>query len=325
MSQDQTIRARNEIIFISTFISLLILGIIIFLLFDKLGTDFGASIDEIENPMFYEETVNVLLKPVGDVKVGVSDPNEPTQAAVAKAPEEGEKIIQLIQEKGYACLGCHKVDAQMVGPAYKEVANKYQGQDVYDMLAEKVKNGGVGTWGQVPMPPNPTVTDEDMKILIEEILALADGDGSQAEQSQETSEASEEESSSDEQASTESADQASDESADKSAADKEANGETADGSNPAMTTEEATAFIQEKGLACMGCHQVNSKMVGPAYKDVSDKYADQWQSDKQAVYDMLTEKIVKGGVGNWGQIPMPPNATLSEEDSHALIDWIMSL
>lgn len=75
--------------------------------------------------------------------------------------------------KKYACTACHAVDKKMVGPAYKDVANKYRGQkDATAKLAEKVKKGGAGVWGQVPMPPNASVSDADMKVLIEHILSL---------------------------------------------------------------------------------------------------------------------------------------------------------
>ena len=71
------------------------------------------------------------------------------------------------------CLACHKVDAKLVGPSYKEIAAKYSGADAatVDMLVEKVVKGGVGTWGQIPMPPNPLVKEEDAKILVEWVLA----------------------------------------------------------------------------------------------------------------------------------------------------------
>ena len=70
------------------------------------------------------------------------------------------------------CLACHKVDAKLVGPSYKEIAAKYSGADAatVDMLVEKVMKGGVGTWGQIPMPPNPLVKEEDAKTLVEWVL-----------------------------------------------------------------------------------------------------------------------------------------------------------
>jgi cytochrome c len=75
--------------------------------------------------------------------------------------------------KKHACIACHAVDKKMVGPAYKDVAAKYRGQkDIAPKLVEKVKKGGVGVWGQVPMPPNPNVPDADAKLLVDWILSL---------------------------------------------------------------------------------------------------------------------------------------------------------
>jgi cytochrome c len=75
--------------------------------------------------------------------------------------------------KKYNCLACHLVDKKSVGPAYKDVAKKYKGQNVAGQLEQKVKKGGVGVWGQVPMPPNPAVPDADLKKLVDWILKQA--------------------------------------------------------------------------------------------------------------------------------------------------------
>jgi len=72
------------------------------------------------------------------------------------------------------CMSCHQVDKKLVGPAYQEVAKKYAGQkDAEAKLFEKVKKGGKGVWGEVPMPPNAAVKDEDIKTLVKWILAGA--------------------------------------------------------------------------------------------------------------------------------------------------------
>ena len=70
---------------------------------------------------------------------------------------------------------------------------------------------------------------------------------------------------------------------------------------------------------CMACHAVDKKVLGPAYKDVAAKYA----SDKTALAK-LTEKIQKGGVGVWGQVPMPANAVTPDE-AQQLATWVLSL
>ncbi|MGH8648590.1 MAG: c-type cytochrome [Burkholderiales bacterium] len=75
--------------------------------------------------------------------------------------------------KKHNCIACHSVDKKVVGPSYKDVAKKYKGQkDVAAKLAAKVKKGGQGVWGQVPMPPNPAVPDADNKKMVEYILTL---------------------------------------------------------------------------------------------------------------------------------------------------------
>lgn len=75
--------------------------------------------------------------------------------------------------KKYNCTTCHAVDKKGVGPAYKEVAKKYKGQaDAAAKLAEKVKKGGQGVWGPVPMPPNAAVPDADIKKLVDWILKM---------------------------------------------------------------------------------------------------------------------------------------------------------
>ena len=77
----------------------------------------------------------------------------------------------LAQNSG--CLNCHQVDAKLVGPGLKDIAAKYAGEDgAAEMLAGKIKNGSNGVWGQIPMPPNPAVSDENALVLAEFILSL---------------------------------------------------------------------------------------------------------------------------------------------------------
>jgi cytochrome c len=79
----------------------------------------------------------------------------------------------LAMAKKYNCTACHQVDKKTVGPAYKDVAKKYKGQaDAVGKLAAKVKKGGSGVWGPVPMPPNATVPDGDIQKLVAWILAM---------------------------------------------------------------------------------------------------------------------------------------------------------
>jgi cytochrome c len=72
-----------------------------------------------------------------------------------------------------ACMSCHSVDKKIVGPAYKDVAKKYAGdKGAQAMLVAKVKAGGKGAWGEIPMPPNPQVSPADLNTIIAWILSL---------------------------------------------------------------------------------------------------------------------------------------------------------
>lgn len=71
------------------------------------------------------------------------------------------------------CLACHAIDQKRLGPSMKEVAAKYNGDgSAVDMLAKKIRQGGVGVWGQMPMPPQLQVAEADARTLAEYIMTL---------------------------------------------------------------------------------------------------------------------------------------------------------
>lgn len=69
---------------------------------------------------------------------------------------------------------------------------------------------------------------------------------------------------------------------------------------------------------CLACHKVDEKVVGPSYKEVAAKY-----TEKDVA--MLTEKIIKGGQGVWGEVPMTPHPTVSSEDATEMVNYILTL
>ena len=90
-----------------------------------------------------------------------------------------------------------------------------------------------------------------------------------------------------------------------------------------LTMAAAPAFAQAdlaQKKNCMACHAVDKKVLGPAYKDVAAKYAGQ----KDAV-DKLSAKVVKGGAGVWGNIPMPANPQVNDAEAKQLVQWILTL
>jgi len=85
-------------------------------------------------------------------------------------------------------------------------------------------------------------------------------------------------------------------------------------SAPAMADQ---ALAQSKN--CMACHAADKKLVGPSYKDVAAKYA-----GNASAADMLATKIIKGGAGAWGAIPMPANPQVNEAEARKLAAWILA-
>jgi cytochrome c len=83
-----------------------------------------------------------------------------------------------------------------------------------------------------------------------------------------------------------------------------------------------SAFAQAdlaKAKNCMACHAVGTKLVGPAYKDVAAKYAGQ-----KGAEDKLVQKVMKGGAGVWGPVPMPANPQVSEAEARSLVKWVLA-
>lgn len=101
---------------------------------------------------------------------------ETQPVAVVKAVENTDnadiKKGELLISKS-DCFACHKVQDKLLGPSYKEVANKYEKtKSNIDYLVNKVKTGGSGVWGQIPMSPHPALSDDDARAMILYVLSL---------------------------------------------------------------------------------------------------------------------------------------------------------
>jgi cytochrome c len=89
----------------------------------------------------------------------------------AQAKVDTKAAEELMKKSG--CAACHAIDKKVVGPAFKDVAAKYKNDKAAEgRLVNKVKSGGAGVWGSVPMVPNTGVKDEDIKTLVHWILSL---------------------------------------------------------------------------------------------------------------------------------------------------------
>lgn len=95
-----------------------------------------------------------------------------------------------------------------------------------------------------------------------------------------------------------------------------ASADTASTTAAAKPEDEGKALVE--GADCLSCHKVDSKLVGPSYQDVAAKYTD-------ADIDHLSQKIIDGGKGVWGDIPMTPHAGLSKENAQKMVKYILSL
>jgi cytochrome c len=89
-------------------------------------------------------------------------------------------------------------------------------------------------------------------------------------------------------------------------------------SGAAMAADVAPADLA-KTKNCLSCHAIATKLVGPAYKDVAAKYAGQKDAEEK-----LVKKVMKGGVGAWGNIPMPANPQVSEAETRTLVKWVLT-
>ena len=93
---------------------------------------------------------------------------------------------------------------------------------------------------------------------------------------------------------------------------------------PTVQTIDSSAAGKNEGLAliegadCLSCHKMDEKLVGPSYQEVADKYT-------VADADMLADKIINGGKGNWGEIPMTPHAGMSKDNAKKMVEYILTL
>lgn len=93
---------------------------------------------------------------------------------------------------------------------------------------------------------------------------------------------------------------------------------------PVAKATDSAAAGKDQGLAliegadCLTCHKMDVRVVGPSYQEVADKYT-------EGDIDMLATKIIDGGKGNWGEIPMTPHAGMSRENAIKMVEYIMTL
>ena len=113
--------------------------------------------------------MSMLRVIIGAVLVAAS-----SVASAGEQPVSSENANAMAIARGNACMGCHAIDRKLVGPSFQQVAEKYKGQPQANaQLEKKVKNGGAGVWGPIPMPSHPRMSDADVKTVVAWILTGA--------------------------------------------------------------------------------------------------------------------------------------------------------
>ena len=99
------------------------------------------------------------------------DANTIEKPVSASANPDYDKGLELMAKSD--CQGCHKINDASVGPAYADIANKYESNEAnISLLANKIMKGGQGVWGQVPMAAHPTLAKEDAEQMVKYIMLL---------------------------------------------------------------------------------------------------------------------------------------------------------
>ena len=116
-----------------------------------------------------------LLYACGSGDTETAKTNGQEQGTESTAPTgpaiPNERGLELIGSND--CTTCHAIDKKLIGPSYVDVANKYEPTDaVIDTLVAKIKHGGTGNWGQIPMTPHPDLADADAREMVQYILSL---------------------------------------------------------------------------------------------------------------------------------------------------------
>lgn len=137
---------------------------------------FGAPFPDQDIPAM----VDYLVKTYGAERlpaVGGSPPTQaaPTAAALPSNPTRADAAVALDPQSlltANGCLACHAVDKMIVGPAFKDVAAKYAGNpSAATQIAQSIRAGGVGKWGQLPMPPFPQLSEAELTTLAAWVVA----------------------------------------------------------------------------------------------------------------------------------------------------------
>ena len=161
--------------------------------------------------------------------------------------------------KSNNCLICHKVDTKSIGPSLQDIEAKYtEDYDAVATLKKSIQEGSKGKYGEVAMPAQKQVSDDDLKAISEWILTLS-----------------------------------------------------------AVTAPTGEELMKSNN--CLICHKVDTKSIGPSLQDIAAKYTE----DDDAVAT-LTKSIQEGSKGKYGEVAMPAQKQVSDDDVKTISEWILT-
>lgn len=194
----------------------------------------------------------------------------------------GNEGLALISKSD--CVACHKDTVKVLGPSYADVAAKYKGdKTALKKLMDKVKLGGAGVWGPIPMSPHPTLKDDELEKMVKYILSLKGGKAPEA------------------------------------VAKTDLNEKTPEVLVDSGSEHQVVFEMMKTKSDCYVCHKDRELMIGPSFLEISKKYKD--SKDKK----VIVEKIKKGGVGVWGQVPMIAHPQIADEEIEKMVNAILSI
>lgn len=189
------------------------------------------------------------------------------------------------------CMACHSIDRRIVGPSFNDIAARYRGQDVQQYLFMRIRQGGSGVWGSVPEPPQRTIPDNDLRLLVRWITErdtpqmFSPGIGSKDTPANQTKYFS-------------------------------------SSTTSKKTVSSETALPLARKNMCLVCHRMDidkQPIIGPPLKAIAARYRGEDAEQK------LFENVQGGSAGVWSSQQAQPPMRMSENELRLLLRWILEL
>lgn len=189
------------------------------------------------------------------------------------------------------CMACHSIDRRIVGPSFNDIGARYKGQDVQQYLFVRIRQGGSGVWGPIPEPPQRTIPDNDLKLVVRWITERnipqmsAPGIGQKDTSASQTKDISID-------------------------------------TTPKRTVSTESALPLARKNMCFACHRLDidkQPIIGPPLKAIAARYRGEDAEQK------LFENVQGGSAGVWSNQQVQPPMRMPENELRLLLRWILEL